>query len=93
MTETKTGSDEPNDEATGDSGDNASDEPDDSTSDEPDDSASGEMERDESSWRERMSASQEMQRQEDAKMVWLLVACAAVLIVGIVFAAKFRKKG
>ena len=94
---------ETDDSASDEPDDGASDEPssessDDAASDEPgdDSEASGEMRgsrSERSSGEDWRSASREMQQAENRKTVWLLAACGAALVIGLVFAAKFRKKG
>ena len=86
-------SDEANDDASDEANDDASDEANDEASDEANDEASGESEERSSRSSGWGSSSREMNRQNNMKKLWLLGACAAVLVIGIVVAAVFKKKG
>ena len=91
---TDNASGEPDDEASDESDDEASDEPEDEASDEPEDEDGENSSRSRRSESERSGwGSGEMNRTVNRSRIWLLGACAVVLVAGIVFAAWFRKKG
>ena len=58
-----------------------------------DENDSDETENNRSASGEWSSASGEMRRQENTKSAWLLAACGAVLIIGLVVAVIIKKKG